>query len=153
MADQFALIPFAWCQASPGTSLKYQQVVLWCRLTMTIFWPYVAILVKNIVFFTNFGVWNWFSCTRKVQKYYRKQHGKKLVKEGYPGKNKPEIFTIFSHILNVVKTPTSTQHNGWVWHENDCANHPTPKETFQALLDELESWNLAQTLTRPSWLR
>ena len=49
-----------------------------------------------------------------------------------------------------------TQHNGWVWHENDCANHPTPPhptppptETFQPLLDQLESWNLAQIFTRP----
>ena len=30
---------------------------------------------------------------------------------------------------------------------------PPTTETFQALLDELESWNLAQTLTRPIWLR
>ena len=31
---------------------------------------------------------------------------------------------------------------------------PPPTQTFQALLDELESWNLAaQTLTRPIWLR
>ena len=47
------------------------------------------------------------------------------------------------------------QHSWWVGHENDFANptHPPPTQTFQALLDELESWNLAQTLTRPIWLR
>ena len=46
---------------------------------------------------------------------------------------------IESDILFVfVKTPTPTQHNGWVWQYNDCANHPTPTETFQALLDKLK---------------
>ena len=31
--------------------------------------------------------------------------------------------------------------------------HPTPPPgTFRPLLDQLESWNLAQTLTRPTWL-
>ena len=31
--------------------------------------------------------------------------------------------------------------------------HPTtPPGTFRPLLDQLESWNLAQTLTRPTWL-
>ena len=32
-------------------------------------------------------------------------------------------------------------------------HHPTPPQAFQALLDELESWNLAQPLTRLIWLR
>ena len=27
-----------------------------------------------------------------------------------------------------------------------------PPQTFRPLLDQLESWNLAQTLTRPTWL-
>ena len=31
--------------------------------------------------------------------------------------------------------------------------HPPPTETFQPLLDQLESWNLAQIFTRPIWLR
>ena len=32
--------------------------------------------------------------------------------------------------------------------------HPTtPPQTFQPLLNQLESWNLAKTLTRPIWLR
>ena len=43
--------------------------------------------------------------------------------------------------------PNTKQHNGWVDYENDCANHPTPPhsthppptETFQPLLDQLES--------------
>ena len=48
MDYQFALIPFAWCQASPSTSLYYPQVILWCHFKMTIFWPYPAILVENI---------------------------------------------------------------------------------------------------------
>ena len=29
--------------------------------------------------------------------------------------------------------------------------HPTQPQTFKPLLDQLESWNLAQTLTRPTW--
>ena len=58
--------------------------------------------------------------------------------------------------------PTQPQCNlnlnsSWVWHENDFAypTHPPPPttETFRALLDELESWNFAQILTRPIWLR
>ena len=62
------------------------------------------------------------------------------------------FWSIQPHCSYVVKTPPPTQHNGWVWHENDCANHPTtppPTETFQPLLDQLESWNLAQIFTRP----
>ena len=59
-------------------------------------------------------------------------------------------------IFFIVKIPTltltltATQHNGWVRHENDCANHPTPPptQTFEPLLDQLESWNLAQMITR-----
>ena len=34
---------------------------------------------------------------------------------------------------------TQPQHSGWVGHENDFANPTPPTETFQALLDELES--------------
>ena len=30
---------------------------------------------------------------------------------------------------------------------------PHPTTNFQPLLDQLESWNLAETLTRPTWLR
>ena len=30
------------------------------------------------------------------------------------------------------QNPNTTQHNGWVWHENDCANHPTPQTNFSA---------------------
>ena len=25
---------------------------------------------------------------------------------------------------HIVKTSTSTEHTGWVWQENDCANQP-----------------------------
>ena len=39
----------------------------------------------------------------------------------------------------------------WVRHSSHL--EPTPPQTFQALLDQLESWNLVQTLTRPIWLR
>ena len=35
-----------------------------------------------------------------------------------------------------------------------CSTHPTTHhpQTIQSVLDQLESWNLAQTLTRPVWL-
>ena len=66
------------------------------------------------------------------------------------------LSAIFIYILSCFycqnPNPNTTQHNGWVWHENNCANHPTtppPTETFQPLLDQLESWNLAQIFTRP----
>ena len=32
-------------------------------------------------------------------------------------------------------------------------HHTTPPQTFQALLDQLESWNLAHKLTKLTWLR
>ena len=49
-------------------------------------------------------------------------------------------------------TLTSTQRLGLTW-KWLCKPHPPPTtQTFQALLDELESWNLAQALTRPIWL-
>ena len=50
-------------------------------------------------------------------------------------------------------TLTSTQRLGWPWKWLCKPHHPPPTQTFHALLDELESWNLAQTLTRPIWLR
>ena len=36
-----------------------------------------------------------------------------------------------------------------------CSTHHPPHhpQTFQPLLDQLESWYSAQTLTRPIWLR
>ena len=34
------------------------------------------------------------------------------------------LVPIFSKGL-IVKTPTPTQHNGWVWHENDFTPPPT----------------------------
>ena len=38
-------------------------------------------------------------------------------------------FSFFHSVSNFCQTPTPTQQNGWVWHENDCANHPTPPPT------------------------
>ena len=76
MADQFSLIPFAWCQASPGTGLEYPQVVLWCRLTMAIFRPFFGHIWPfwwQYCFLPNFDVWNWFLCTWRVQRYSRKK--------------------------------------------------------------------------------
>ena len=48
---------------------------------------------------------------------------------------------------------TSTKRLGLTWKWLCKPHPPPPTQTFQALLDELESWNLAQTLTRPIWLR
>ena len=91
-------------------------------------------------------------------------------------KNYPYMFTHPWHIMNtrhcsgffslfcIVKTQrNSTQLNSTLKQlalELDivvtCSttNHPPPPpQTFRPLLDQLESWNLAQTLTRPIWLR
>ena len=48
IADQYALIPFAWCQASPGTSLEYSQVILFfCQIVKYEFDFYVQEQFKN----------------------------------------------------------------------------------------------------------
>ena len=66
----------------------------------------------------------------------------------------------FDLSLVIVKTPTPTQHNTTVGFDmkmtvQTTPPHPTPPptQTFQPLLDQLETWNWAQTVTRPIWLR
>ena len=55
---------------------------------------------------------------------------------------------------NILSKP-QPQHNTMVGFDTKMTvqtpptHPPTTTETFQALLDELESWNLAQTPTRP----
>ena len=56
----------------------------------------------------------------------------------------------FWHCTNVLwnRGPSS---NVEVRHSSHL--EPTPPQTFQLRLDQLESWNLAQKLTTPIWLR
>ena len=60
----------------------------------------------------------------------------------------------YSIVKTPTPTPTPTQHNTTVGCDTKMTvqttpPHPTPTETFQPLLDQLESWNLAQIFTRP----
>ena len=58
--------------------------------------------------------------------------------------NSTQLKTILKQLaleLDTVVTCSTTTHH-----------HPPP-QIFQPLLDQLESWNLAQTLTRLIWLR
>ena len=60
---------------------------------------------------------------------------------------------ILPNFGQIVKTPTPTQHNTTVGFDmkitvQTTQPHP-PTETFQPLLDQLESGNLAQIFTRP----
>ena len=48
-----------------------------------------------------------------------------------------EVTTYNCHNPNNNATQPQPQHYSWVGHENDFANHPT--QTFQPLLDQLES--------------
>ena len=80
-----------------------------------------------------------------------------------------ELAVLFETLSENCQNPTqlnSTQCNSnitnvGVRHSSHVyPTHPTPPppptpplpQTFQPLLDQLESWNFAQTLTRPIWL-
>ena len=47
-------------------------------------------------------------------------------------------------------TSVGVRHSSHMFHHHH--HHPTLPQTFHPLLDQLESWNLAQTLSRPIWL-
>ena len=103
MADQFALIPFAWYQASPGTSLEYPQVALWCRLTMAIFRPFLGHVRPfwwKISFFCPILMYEIDFYIQEESKNTLGSNGKKFSEGGLPREKIIQKWPNFHHFWN-----------------------------------------------------
>ena len=106
MVDQFALNPFAWCQASPGTSFQYPEVVLWCKLTMAIFRPILGHFGGKYCFFGQILI---YEIDFYVQEESKNTIGKNSVTGGYQWPNFHHFWNC-GHIMPKHKTKIDTDH-------------------------------------------